>query len=124
MAAPEYTDWGNAVKVTVRRVQKKIDIGPEKSDIGAGKRMPEARELDIGAVKLDIDGLPKPTQLNIKAVFKAVVTAEYFKRSDLEPYLELSLTAISNLLESMLKRGLIERVAGHGKGAYRWSRRT
>ena len=107
LAAPEYTDWGNAVKVTVRRIPKKIDIGSEKSDIGAGKRMPEAGELDIGAVKLDIDGLPKPTQLNIKAVFKAVGTAEYFKRSDLEPYLELSLTAISNLLESMLKRGLI-----------------
>lgn len=104
---------------------------PKSSDIGAGKRMLEAGKLDIGAekldieaAKLDIDGLPKPTQLNIEAVFKVVGTAEYFKRSDLEPYLDLSLTAISNLLESMLKRGLIERVAGHGKGAYRWSRRT
>ncbi len=58
MAAPEYTDWGNAVKVTVRRFQKKIDIGPEKSDIGAEKRLPEVGELDIGAGKLDIgDGV-------------------------------------------------------------------
>jgi len=36
LAAPEYTDWGNAVKVTVRRVQKKLDAGPEKPDIGDG----------------------------------------------------------------------------------------
>ena len=36
MAAPGYTDWGNAVKVTVRRIPKKIDAGPEKPDIGDG----------------------------------------------------------------------------------------
>ena len=29
---PEYTDWGNAVKVTVRRIQKKLDGGPERPD--------------------------------------------------------------------------------------------
>ena len=27
LTAPEYTDWGNAVKVTVRRIQRKLDIG-------------------------------------------------------------------------------------------------
>lgn len=36
LAAPEYTDWGNAVKVTVRRIPKKLDAGLEKPDIGDG----------------------------------------------------------------------------------------
>ena len=33
LQAPEYTDWGNAVKVTVRRIPKKLDTGPEKGDV-------------------------------------------------------------------------------------------
>lgn len=33
---PEYTDWGNAVKVMVRRIPKKLDAGSEKPDMGDG----------------------------------------------------------------------------------------
>lgn len=33
---PEYTDWGNAVKVTVRRIRRKLDAEPEKPNLGGG----------------------------------------------------------------------------------------
>lgn len=33
---PEYTDWGNAVKVTVRRIRRKLDTEPEKPNLGGG----------------------------------------------------------------------------------------
>ena len=33
LAAPEYTDWGNAVKVTVRRIRKKMDSGQGNGNV-------------------------------------------------------------------------------------------
>ena len=98
------------------------DIADEKLDIGSGKLDIEAQKLDIGPKKLDIGGLPKPTQRNILAIFNTLGREAYFKRADIKNHLGLSLTGISNLLATMLKLGLIESVAGHGKGAYRWSR--
>ena len=99
---------------------EKLHIGPRKLDIGDEKLDIGGKKLDIGEGELHIDGLPKPTQRNILAIFNSFGNAAYFKRADLKNHVRLSLTAISNLLETMLKLGLIEHVAGHGKGAYKF----
>ena len=99
---------------------RKLDIGDEKLDIGGKKLDIGEGELHIGDGKLHIDGLSKPTQRNILAIFNSFGNAAYFKRADLKNHVRLSLTATSNLLETMLKLGLIEHVAGHGKGAYKF----
>jgi len=95
---------GNAVS-KLHRSSKKLDIASKK--------------LDIGLKKLDIGKLPAPTQANIKKLREAFAAVEFFKRADALKVLELTPTAVSNLLSRMDKLGLIAPVAGHGKGAWR-----
>jgi len=91
----------------------KLHRRPGKLDIGDGK-------LDIDREKLDIDGLSAPTQANIKKLREAFATVEFFKRADALKVLNLTPTAVSNLLSRMNQLGLIAPVSGHGKGAWRF----
>ena len=92
-----------------------------------GKKEVIIRTLDIGADKLDIDtekldiaGFSEPTRINIKKLFSAFVQRPFFKRKDALAVLDLSPTAVSDLLAKMYAHHIIEMVSGHGKGAYRF----
>jgi len=103
-------EYGSPAAEAVSKLHRR----PEKLDIGDGK-------LDIGHEKLDIDGLSAPTQANIKKLREAFGTVKFFKRADALKVLELTPTAVSNLLSRMNKLGLIAPVSGHGKGAWKVS---
>ena len=47
LGEPEYTDWGNAIRVTLKRAAVKAVIGDGKVDI-------DPKKVDIGDEKVDI----------------------------------------------------------------------
>ena len=103
----EYGSRGAAAVTNLHRKDEKLDIGVGKLDIRAGK--------------LDIGGFSQPTKVNIKKLLSAYSSRPFFKRKDVLAILDLSPTAASDLLAKMLSQGIIERVRGQGKGAYRFN---
>lgn len=103
----EYGSPGAKAVEGLHRHDRKLDIGDEK--------------LDIGFKKLDIGALPAPTQANIKKLQKSFGAVAYFRRGDALKVLDLTPTAVSNLLAKMRAIGVIVAVAGHGKGAWRFN---
>ena len=110
----EIEDTGVDFTFRVRRLVEKVRIDPKKLDIGLEK-------LDIDPEKLDIEAFPKPTQVNIKKLMASLTSVPYFKRSDAVKILNLTGTAVSNLIVQMLNAKIIESISGHGKGAYRFA---
>ena len=98
----------NAEKIAELHRRQKLDVGADK--------------LDIDTEKLDIASFSKPTRMNIKKLFSAFVQRPFFKRKDALAVLDLSPTAVSDLLAKMYAHHIIETVSGYGKGAYRFSR--
>jgi len=148
LGEPEYTDWGTAVRVTVRRKIIKPALGSEKPDIGGEKRNIESKSQNIGVEKLvvgdeklvfdpeklvivgeklvfgdkmiDLGWCSAPTRVRILKICVAFARADYFRRSDVIKCLGMTRSTVGNLIGSLLAHGLLESVAGHGKGAYRW----
>ena len=84
------------------------DIGDEKVDIGF-------MENYLSYVKVNL-----PTKEKIKIVYSKFATHTIFSRTDIAELLEISPTSASVLVTKMYKAGLLEIVAGQGKGKYKF----
>lgn len=90
----------------------------------------ESTKPDIDRIKPDIDGL-KPdiyqgftakTAGHISKLREVFSGGTVFGRSDMMKVIGLRPSRASELLREMAERGIIEPVAGHGKGKYRFKR--
>ncbi|MBD5445405.1 MAG: cell filamentation protein [Lachnospiraceae bacterium] len=87
---------------------------PEKADIGSEK-------TNIGAEKVNIgDSFTAKTASHVQKLRETFGFETVFGRSDVQSVLVLKPTRSSALLREMAEHGIIESVAGHGKGKYRF----
>lgn len=89
----------------------------EKPDIGTSKP-------DIEELKADIENTFQPkTVSHILNLREAFPGQTIFGRSDVMSVIDIKPSRASDLLKDMAERGIIEPVAGHGKGKYRFKNR-
>ena len=108
MAAPEYTDWGNAVKVTVRRVQKKLDAGPEKPDIGDG----------VDSVNGPVNGAVKGPVNGPERLFVIIKQNPGLRKTALAELSGLSARTVKRYVETVLAKRIEFRGAPKTGGYY------
>ncbi|MCI7353279.1 MAG: hypothetical protein SOW21_11570 [[Actinobacillus] rossii] len=84
----------------------------EKQDI-------EHKKQDIEQENIDKTGFSSKTKKHIEQLSQTLGAA-VFSRSEVLNILPLSASAASELLRKMLEIGVIEKVAGQGKGKYRF----
>lgn len=109
---------------------KKVDIGDKKADIESKKVDIEGEKVDIQNEKADIEALlasktkkfSSKTKLHICRMFTAYGFDTIFGRSTIVELLALQNASASKLLSKLVRAGIIEPVAGHGKGKYRFSK--
>ena len=87
---------------------ERCDIGPER--------------CDIDSTKCDIECGMRVTFAHVATLRRSLGTKDYFRRSDVLSILEIHPASASRILRKMLNAKIIEMVAGHGKGAYRFKR--
>lgn len=86
----------------------------EKPDI-------ETKKPDIYEIKADIENVFKPkTASHILKLREAFPGQVIFGRSDVMNTIDIKSSRASDLLREMAEHGIIESVAGHGKGKYRF----
>lgn len=96
-------------------------LDTEKVDI-------DAKKVDIGTEKVDIDtslekktsAFSAKTKAHIRCLFEHVGSEKVFGRSAVIEVLHLSPSGASKLLSLLRETGIIEPVAGHGKGKYKF----
>jgi predicted XRE-type DNA-binding protein len=93
----------------------KADIGDAKVDIGDAK-------VDIGFVETYLSNIivKQPTKEKIKIAYLKFGSHNTFNRTKIAELLSISPTSASVLVTKMYKAGLLEIVAGHGKGKYKF----
>lgn len=92
--------------------------GPEKVNIDEEKA---SKKANIGKEKVNIeDVFTAKTASHIQKLREKLGPQEVFGRSDVQRVLGLKATRSSALLREMAEHGIIEPVAGHGKGKYRF----
>ncbi|MCI9437507.1 MAG: cell filamentation protein [Lachnospiraceae bacterium] len=99
------------------------DIGALKPDIGALK--PDIGDLkpDIGDLKPDIEKIFHPKTANQILVLREAFPGQMiFGRSDVMEVIDIRPSRASELLKEMAAHGVIEPVAGRGKGKYRFGK--
>lgn len=86
-----------------------------------GGTFKESEKVNIGSEKANIeDAFTAKTASNVRKLQETLGTESAFGRSDVERALGLKLTRCTALLREMAEYGIIELVAGHGKGKYRF----
>ncbi len=94
---------------------------PEKANIDSEKANIDSEKANIDAKKVNIeDVFTAKTAAHIQALREALDSQTAFGRSDVQRVLGLKPTRSSALLSEMKEHGIIEPVAGHGKGKYRF----
>lgn len=79
----------------------------------------EPEKANIGEKKVNIeDAFTAKTASNVRKLQGALGTESAFGRSDVQRVLGLKPTRCTALLHEMAERGIIEQMAGHGKGKY------
>ena len=79
---------------------------------------------DIEGLKADIEKLFQPkTVSHILKLREAFPGQTIFDRSDVMGVIDIMTSRASDLLKDMAEHGIIEPVAGHGKGKYRFKNR-
>ena len=104
---------------------KKEDIQNKKVDI-------ESKKVDIQSEKADIEQLllsqgkdfSSKTKHHILRMFSTFGFDEIFGRSAVVELLTLQNSSASILLSKLIQAGIIEPVSGHGKGKYRFSKKS
>ena len=91
---------------------QKPSIGGEKPSIGDEK--PSIDEL-LARLRLT-----QPTRENIKKLASALKDGEIFGRSRIMEIVGLSNGPAGDMINTMLRNGLLDSVRGHGKGKYRF----
>lgn len=95
---------------------KKVDIQDEKVDI-------EGKKVDIETLlSSKTKGFSSKTKLHICRMFNEYGSDTIFGRSAIVELLALQNASASKLLSKLKQAGIIEPVAGHGKGKYRFSK--
>ncbi|MFZ7214950.1 hypothetical protein ACLSYY_04875 [[Pasteurella] aerogenes] len=105
---------------------EKQDIEKQKQDIEHKKQDIKHKKQDIKHKKQDIKQSPdektrysEKTQKHITALSQ-ILANRIFSRIDVVNTLHLSASASSELIKKMLEMKVIEKVAGQGKGKYRF----
>ena len=89
-------------------------IEAEKPDI-------ETKKPDIDELKSDFENTFQPkTARHILKLRKAFFGQTIFGRSNVMNVINIRSSRASELLKEMAEHGIIEQVAGHGKGKYRF----
>ncbi|MBR4749729.1 MAG: Fic family protein [Abditibacteriota bacterium] len=97
--------------------------GAFKPDIDGGKPDIGAEKPDVDGIKPDIDRLfPAKTACHIRSLRRAFPGQTVFGRSNVMEILGIKASGASELLKKLKTSGIIEPVAGHGKGKYRFRR--
>lgn len=79
----------------------------------------DSKKANIGTEKVNIeDAFTAKTAAHIQTLREALSSQTAFGRSDVQRVLGLKPTRSSVLLHEMAEHGIIEPVAGHGKGKY------
>lgn len=90
-----------------------------------GGKFKEIEKVNIGPKKANIETLfTAKTASHIQKLRETLGDNKTFGRSDLQKILGLKSTRSSALLREMRAHGIIEPVYGHGKGKYRFSKKT
>ena len=105
-------------------------LKPEKVDIETQKVDIEAEKVDIEAEKVDIESLLSAKMINFTAgtkthihkLFKQFGLDTIFGRSAIVKLLSLQNSSASKLISKLLQAEIIERVAGYGKGKYKFKK--
>ncbi len=101
----------------------KPDIGALKPDIGDLKPDIGALKPDIGDLKPDIEKIFHPKTANQILVLREAFPGQMiFGRSDVMEVIDIRPSRASELLKEMAAHGVIEPVAGRGKGKYRFGK--
>lgn len=94
--------------------QEKVDIQERKVDIGEKK-------VDIQGLSDDVlSGFSEKTAIHVRVLYEKYGNAEVFGRADVIVALGIKESGASKFLSSLLKAGIIEPVAGKGKGRYKF----
>ena len=109
-----------------------VDIDVKKSDIQAGNADIQNKNADIQNENADIDerksafnniikrsSFNKNTVENINLLINHFDMDVVFGREDIITLIECGHTAATNLLQKMIRVGIIESVKGYGKGRYK-----
>ena len=105
------------------KVTEKVDIEAKKVDIDNKKADIEIEKVDIEAEKADIEKMFYPkTAGHIIKLREAFPDQTVFGRSDVMETIDIKPSRASKLLGELAERGVIEPVAGQGKGKYRFSK--
>lgn len=101
---------------------EKVDIDDEKVDFGSEKVDFEGRKVNIELIEIALTEMKVnlPTKDKAKEVFLHFRPRTVFSRKEVVELLKISPTSASNLLGKMDKAGLLDSVAGQGKGKYRF----
>ena len=107
-------DDGSVIGIDGARCQESLkpSIGGEKPSIGGEK--PSIDEL-LARLRLT-----QPTRENIKKLASAMKDGEIFGRSRIMEIVGLSNGPAGDMINTMLRNGLLDSVRGHGKGKYRF----
>ncbi len=85
----------------------------------------EGKKANIDREKANIEGIfTAKTALHVRKLQETLGFQTAFGRSDVQRVLGLKPTRSSAILREMAERGIIEPVAGYGKGKYRFRRQT
>lgn len=99
-----------------------VDIDSEKVDIGDNKVDIDIKKVDIGFIDTGLANMKVnlPTKEKMKIIYFKFGTNTIFSRTEIAELLNISPTSASVLVTKMVKAGLLETVAGQGKGKYRF----
>ncbi len=103
--------------------KEKVDIEPQKVDIGDIKVDIEPQKVDIESVLSNkTNHFSNKTKLHIDHLFKIFGFNNVFGRSAIMEVLNLKGSSASRLISKLLQANIIEPVVGHGKGKYRFKK--
>lgn len=94
--------------------QEKVDIQERKEDISEKK-------VDIRGLQDDVlSGFSEKTAIHVRVLYEKYGNTEVFGRADVIAALWIKESGASKFLSNLLKVGIIEPVAGQGKGRYKF----
>lgn len=109
-------------------MDEKVDLKKSEQDSREPKVDIREEKVGIQSKKVDIErmisergkGFSLKTRVHIRQLFETFGEGEIFGRSGVMELLGLKASGASKLLAHLLQAGMIEPVAGHGKGRYRF----
>ena len=106
------------ISISLKKLEE-IRFPFQKPSIGGDKPSIEGEKPSIDEALARLK-LTQPTRENIKTLVSALKDGEIFGRSRIMEIVGLSNGLAGDMINTMLRNGLLDSVRGHGKGKYRF----